>query len=173
MEHTFTSLDVVRPWRTATMVAAAVAVLELVAIVALAVLLLGRPLADQVHSAAEAKVLAPPPAAKPAPAPAPGPEAEAPTLARSSTSVLVLNGNGVAGAAAEAAQRVRASGHLVSRVGNAARSQGRTVVMFRPGHRAEADRLARDLGVGIVAPLDGLELEELLGAHVALILGSD
>jgi hypothetical protein len=44
--------------------------------------------------------------------------------------------------------------------------------MFRPGYRPEAVRLARDLKLKIVGPLDGLRPRDMMGAHVALIVGS-
>ena len=57
-------------------------------------------------------------------------------------------------------------------VGNAPRTDvSRTIVMYRDGYRPEAARLAKDLGVKIVGPLDGLRKDDLLGAHVALVLG--
>jgi hypothetical protein len=43
--------------------------------------------------------------------------------------------------------------------------------MFRKGYRPEAARLAKDLGVKIVGPLDGLKPADMLGAHVALVVG--
>jgi hypothetical protein len=43
--------------------------------------------------------------------------------------------------------------------------------MYRPGFEGEARRLARDLGIKRVAPLDGLRASELQGAHLALIVG--
>ena len=44
--------------------------------------------------------------------------------------------------------------------------------MFRPGYRPEAVRLAADLKLKIVGPLDGLRPADMLGAHVALVVGS-
>ena len=44
--------------------------------------------------------------------------------------------------------------------------------MFRRGYRAEAVRLAADLKLKIVGPLDGLRTADMFGAHVALIVGS-
>ena len=44
--------------------------------------------------------------------------------------------------------------------------------MYRPGRRAEAERLAKDVRAKVVAPLDGLRLRDLMGAHVALVLGA-
>ncbi len=43
--------------------------------------------------------------------------------------------------------------------------------MFQPGLRAEALRLARDLHVRVVSPLDGLRPRDLHGAKLALVLG--
>ena len=167
MEH---SLSQVRsPWRTATLVASAVAALELVVLIALGVALLAKPVSDHVRKAAEAQVFAP---VKPKPKPAATPVGK-PTLTRGATSVIVLNGNGRAGAAAASAEAVRRFGYTIGSVGNAPRSDfTRTLVMFRKGYRAEAVRLAADLDVKIVGPLDGLKPADMLGAHVALVVGS-
>jgi LytR cell envelope-related transcriptional attenuator len=156
------------PWRTATLVASAVAVVELVLLVVLAVALIAEPVSQHVRKAAEQKVLAP--VAKPKPIAKP--KADAPKLTRAQTSVTVLNGNGRSGAAAEAADSVRRFGYTIGTVGNAPRTDvTRTIVMYRDGYRPEAQRLAKDLGVKIVGPLDGLKRADLLGAHVALVLG--
>jgi hypothetical protein len=45
--------------------------------------------------------------------------------------------------------------------------------MYRPGRKAEALRLAKDLRAKVVGPLDGLRVRDLMGAHVAVILGAD
>ena len=64
---------------------------------------------------------------------------------------------------------VRAARSLCS---NASRSDfTRSVVMYRKGFRPEAERLARDVGVKAVGPLDGLRPKELMGAHVAYVVG--
>jgi LytR cell envelope-related transcriptional attenuator len=168
MEH---SLRLEEPWRTRAMVAAAVAVIELVVILGVAIILIGGPVSDRVSSAAEAKVLAPPkPAAKPKKRPKPAPAL--PKLERGQTSVIVLNGNGRNGAAHEQADLVRARGYLIGSVGNAPRTDfARSLVMYRPGYKPEALRLARDTGVRMVTPLDGLNQKDLLGAHLALVVG--
>ena len=167
MEH---SLPQIRsPWRTATLVASAVAVLELVLLVVLAVMLLAEPVSQHVRQAAEAKVLAP---VKPKPRTPQKPQAGKPKLTRAKTSVTVLNGNGRTGAAASSADAVRRFGYTIGTVGNAPRSDfTRTMVMFRKGYRPEALRLAKDLGVKIVGPLDGLRPRDMMGAHVALVVG--
>jgi hypothetical protein len=168
MEHSLSSPDLVRPWRTATLVAAGVAALELALLIALGVPMLGRTVSGQVRTAAKERVFAP--ASKPAKS-----ESQAATslLARADTSVVVLNGNGRTGAGAVAGDRMHALGYLVAGVGNAPRGDyPRTIVMYRPGRKAEAQRLAKDVHAGVVGPLDGLRLRDLMGAHVALILGA-
>jgi hypothetical protein len=166
VEHSLSSVH--SPWRTATLVASLVAVVELVLLVVLGVVLLAKPVSEQVRQAAEAKVLAPA-AAKPKP------RAKAPTgpkLTRAETSVIVLNGNGRAGAAAASADAIRRFGYTIGTVGNAPRSDfTRTLVMYRKGYRAEGLRLAADLNLKIVGPLDGLRPADMLGAHVALVVG--
>jgi hypothetical protein len=168
VEH---SLSEIRsPWRTATLVACAVAALELVLLVVLAVVLLADPISQQVRQAAEAKVFAP---VKAKPKPRAAAPVGKPKLSRPKTSVIVLNGNGRKGAAAASADAVRRFGYTIGTVGNAPRSDfTRTLVMFRSGYRPEAVRLAKDLNVKIVGPLDGLRPKDLLGAHVALVVGS-
>jgi LytR cell envelope-related transcriptional attenuator len=158
----------VRPWRTATLVASAVAAVELVIILVAGVVLLGKPLTEKMRDAARDRSLgvSAPPAAK-----KPKIGSSTPRLSRADTSVMVLNGNGVPGAAHEAAARVRARGYSIGEVANANRTDYmRSVVMYRPGHRGEALRLARDLRIRIVGPLDGLRVRDLLGAHVVLVV---
>lgn len=157
-----------RPWRTAALVASALAFAELVALLVIAVAFLGKPVADRIETRAQARAFAPAPKPKPA-----KPQPSAPALPRGETSVIVLNGNGRAGAASEAGARVKAFGYGIASVGNAPRSDyRRTLVMYRPGREAEARRLAKDLGGAVVAPLDGLTPAGLMGAHLALILGA-
>jgi hypothetical protein len=86
--------------------------------------------------------------------------------------VLVLNGNGIAGAAAAEASRARARGYQVAGTANAPRTYGKSVVMYRAGHRPEAKRLAADMGVTLVGPLDGLGPRQLRGAQVVVVLGT-
>lgn len=174
MEHSL-AFEEVRPWRTTALVATAVAVTELVVLVVVGVALLGEPLAAKAKDAAIERSQPQAAAAKPEPKPAavqPASVAE-PKLARGETAVLVLNGNGRSGAAAEASLRVRERGYLVGSTGNAPRSDYvRSVVMYRAGFEAEARRFARDLKIAVVGPLDGMAPRELMGAHVALILGA-
>ncbi len=168
MDHSVPQIDLVaRPWRTATLVASAVAALELVVIVAAGVAFFGKAVSHDVTRAAVHHVFAPVKAA----APAPQPGRLAPLLARADTSVIVLNGNGRAGAASLAAARVRALGYVIGGTGNAPRRVLKTAVMYRPGFDREARRLAHDLGIRVSGPLDGLRPADLMGAHLALVLG--
>jgi LytR cell envelope-related transcriptional attenuator len=149
------------PWRTIAVVAAGVATLELLALVVTATALIAKPVAQHARAAA---LKHKPPAAAKTPARA--------LLARRLVRVTVLNGNGVAGAAAETASRVRARGYKIRKVGNAPRGgYGRSVVMYRAGFRPEGLRLARDLGVALVSPLDGLRASNLAGAKLAVVVG--
>ncbi len=158
----------VRSWRTATLVASAIAALELIVILALGVALLGKPLSERMRDTAEQRSL--------------GVTTKTPTrpkigssvarLSRGETTVLVLNGNGVAGAAHDAAAQVQSRGYSIGEIGNAKRTDyTRSVVMYRPGFRGEAIRLSRDLRIRIVGPLDGMRVQDLMGAHVAVVVG--
>jgi hypothetical protein len=152
-------------WRKATIAVTVFAALELVALAGLAVALLGNPLSR--HLKAEAAAAAEPrvrtgPAALPTKT----------TLTRAQTSVIVLNGNGRAGAASAAADRLSARGYLIASTGNASERSPRTMVMYRRGYAAEGKRLARDLHLRFVTPLDGMRTSELMGAHLVLIIGT-
>jgi hypothetical protein len=99
--------------------------------------------------------------------------APAAKLARRKVGVMVLNGNGRRGAAAAAATRVRHHGYRIRAVGNAPRmTYGHSIVMYRPGFEGEGRRLARDLGIRLVGPVDGLRPAELRGALAVLIIGA-
>ena len=150
------------PWRTIALVAAGVATLELLALVVTATALLAKPVAEHARAAAKKDATMP---AKP----------ETPkraVLPRRQVTVTVLNGNGVSGAAATTASRVRARGYKIRKVGNAPRGgYGRSVVMYRADYRPEALRLARDLRIALVSPLDGLRIRSFAGAKLAVVVG--
>jgi uncharacterized iron-regulated membrane protein len=170
-------------WRTVALVIGAIAAVELVLLVVAGVALLGR---SSSHSAAAAPAKPaapakakkkpaahpPPPAAKTKHAPAKKPAPATTLPPRSKLPVLVLNGNGQTGAAGTEAAVVRARGYPVTSVGNARRTDyGPSMVMYRPGYRAAAQRFAKDIAVKIVAPLDGLKASDLGTAKLAVVVG--
>jgi hypothetical protein len=173
MDHAApTPAELVRPWRTATLVLTGIAAVELVLLLGAGAVLLGRQLAPHVAGSHATKKAA---AAKAHHArvrvPKPQPIG-VPKLSRRRTTVLVLNGNGRAGAAGAEAAVVRAKGYPISHVGNAQRNDyPRSLVMYRPGYRAEGFRLARDLRIRIVTPLDGVRSHGLGRARLAIIIG--
>jgi LytR cell envelope-related transcriptional attenuator len=167
------------PWRNAAFIAATVATVELLILLIVGIWLFGKFFSDEVSKATDPTTVATVAvqrrlestgqSAGATEQASPGVKS---VLPRSETSVLVLNGNGIGGAASEAAEGVRRHNYLIAGTGNAARTDyPRSIVMFRPGHRSEAERLARDLGLKRVSPLDGLRVRDLQGAHVALVVG--
>jgi hypothetical protein len=167
----------VRPWRTATLVTALIAIAEFVALIVLGAMLLAKPLSHAVLRQAQAAATAPAKATtkKVAKATLAVPKHLAvvkPKLARAHTGILVLNGNGRTGAASDEAVSLHNLGYPVLATGNAPRNDyATTVVMYRPGMRTEGIRLAHDLHLKVVGPLDGLHPAAMHGAKLALILG--
>jgi LytR cell envelope-related transcriptional attenuator len=168
----------IRPWRTATLVASSLAAVELVLLLVALFLLLAKPIAHAVQHHAEDSAFPPakPAAKKPTPAAhrkartAPLPK---PKLSIRSTRVLVLNGNGRTGAAGAEAGRISSAGYRVSGTGNAARTDyATTVVMYRAGYAGDAHRLATRLRIGVVGPLDGMRPAALHGAQLLVLLGA-
>jgi LytR cell envelope-related transcriptional attenuator len=158
-------LDVIRPWRRATIAVSAVATLELIALAAIAVVLLGNPLSKHLRETTAAA------AGTPGVHTTQHAPAKRAALDRGDTSVMVLNGGGQGGAAHAAAETVSARGYQLGQIGNAAGNTPRTLIMYRRGYEAEGARLGRDLHVRIVRPLDGMRPAQLLGSHLVLIMG--
>jgi LytR cell envelope-related transcriptional attenuator len=157
----------VRQWRRAAIVLTGIAAIELVLLVVIGGAFLtrdeGTASAVTKHRAAVVAKVKP---VKEAPV-------AAQALPRRKIGVLVLNGNGRTGAASVAAQRVAHRGYRVRGVANAPTTEySHSIVMYRPGFKNEGARLARDLGVNIVGPLDGMRPSQLSGAHTVLILGA-
>jgi hypothetical protein len=161
----------IRPWRTATLVASLFAAIELVLLVGAAFLLLAKPISHAMQRHAAATAFAP--AKRTAPVLPKQAPAGLPKLLRSETGVFVFNGNGRSGAASSEASKLADLRYRVPGTGNAARQDyATTVVMFRKGFQAEGARLARDLNAKIVGPLDGLKPSALHGAQLAVVLGA-
>jgi len=168
-------------WRRTALVTAAIAAVELIALVVIALAFIAKPFADEAKpataeaapaaAAAEQEATAADPKADAKPAADAKPVAE---LARGQAPVLVLNGNGVTGAAGAAAQVLRSLRYPVAGVADASRRDfPRTIVMYRPGLEGEGLRLARDMGLspGQAVPLDGIRPRDLGGAKLVVILG--
>jgi hypothetical protein len=177
VEHVYSNQDSVStPWRTAAIVAAGVAAVELFVLLVVGVIFGAKLVTDHAERVIAGPARAERTAAKggvaggerkdKATAPA------ATELPRDRTSVIVLNGNGIAGAAAVGADRIRRFHYIIAATGNAPRSDFQhSLVMYRPGFKAEAVRLGHDLHVRRAVPLDGLTRRDLQGAHLALIIG--
>ncbi len=163
----------VQPWQRATLLLALVAAFELVLLVVAGGALLAKPAASHRAAAKTPHVAAV--AAKPAPRhakPAAPVKHAAAQLPRRKVKLVVLNGNGRQGAAADAAARVEHRGYRIGLVANAPHHDyPQTIVMYRRGFEGEGLRLARDLGVRVVSPLDGVRPAQLHGAQAVLILG--
>jgi hypothetical protein len=162
----------IRSWRTAAIVAGAVAAVELLVLVIVSGALIAKPSTahksrstGRAHAAQAAhgtKTVM----SRHATAPAAH-------LQRGRVSVLVLNGNGRHGAAAATASRISRHGYRIRGVANAPRSDfTRSLVMYRRGFEGEGRRLAHDLGIRIVGPLDGLRASQLHGAHAVVVVGA-
>jgi hypothetical protein len=165
VEHAF-EFEEIRPWRTAAIVASAIAAVELVVLIVAGALLIARPFAHRVVAAPAARrPAAAAAAAKPKPArPA--------ILPRARTRVAVLNGNGETGAAATEADAVHARGYKIGVVRNAPEPvTGPSLVMYRPGFAAEGKRLAHDTGL-VATAIDGLKPSLLGRAQLVIVLGT-
>jgi hypothetical protein len=171
-----TSHELVRPWRRATFLAGGIAAIELLVIIGAGARLLAKPVSHVIQN--EALAVATPKAAQPeskslvraihrmnAPAGKARP--------RSRVKIMVLNGNGQAGAAGSEASRLSHLGYKIAGATNARRQDYATsVVMYRPGFRAEGMRLAKDLGLNVVGPLDGITASALHGGQLAVVVGA-
>jgi hypothetical protein len=165
-------------WRTRTLIASTIAALELLALIAITVVVLGKGWFqhERAASAAAARHRSAGHATtarnRPAKPTRPHVPPARPMLTRAETGVLVLNGNGQNGAAGAEAGVLRADGYHVTGVGNAKRADyAASIVMYRPGYDREAARLARELHIPIVTALDGVLASQLKGAEALLIVG--
>ena len=163
--------QLIRPWRLAAFTAAAIAAVELVVLVVVGGAMIAKASTGSSAKPAHKAAVAQTESAKSAAA-APATKVPVAGLKRSRVSVLVLNGGTHQGAAAATAARVAKRGYRIGGVANAQSSDfTRTLVMYRPGFAGEGRRLARDLGIGIVGPLDGLRASQLHGSHAVVVVG--
>jgi hypothetical protein len=156
------------PWRTATLVAGAVALAELFGLIALA----GVHLAPTVRASAATRGTGARTADSSTRSWAKAAADAHPARPRSRLSVLVLNGNGVNGAAGTEATRLEARGYHRAIPADATNENyAQSLVLFKPGYLPEARRLARDAGIRTVSPLDGRTRPQLRGSQLVVILG--
>jgi hypothetical protein len=157
------------PWRAVAVVCGALALVELVVLVAIGLVHLAPKTASKSEPARTATTAPVAHIAVPKVPAVPS----VPLRPRTHTRVLVLNGNGVNGAAAMQASSLRIEGYGVAGATDAPRhNYARSMVMFIPGWHKEARRLARDVHVRMVAPVDGLRRAQLRGAKLILLLGN-
>jgi hypothetical protein len=175
VDHPLSAPDtLVRPWRTAAYAAGAIAVVELLLLLVIGGGKLAGYVTDRVQLAARESMVVTPAQVASAPRKAKAKAKASAAVAerpRTKTAVMVLNGNGRTGAAAAAASRVQSRGYRIGEVTNAPRLVPKSIVMYRPGFAGEGRRLAKDLGVKLVTPLDGMRASQLRGAHVVFVLG--
>ncbi len=170
-----TPAELVRPWRRATFVAGAIAGIELIALLGAGAMLLAKPLSHEINKAAVASIESTPvaqtkqlqTAIKKMNAPA------GKTHPRAHVKIMVLNGNGLNGAAGTAATRIHHLGYKIAGTANAKhQNYATTVVMYKPGFRADGMKLAKAIGVKVVGPLDGIPTSSLHGGEIAVIVGA-
>jgi hypothetical protein len=91
---------------------------------------------------------------------------------RSHIRVLVLNGNGTDGAAGGVSSRLLAEGYRSARATNAqVATYALSVILYRPGWEAAAERLAKDAHIRAIAPLDGTLPAADSGYQLVAIVG--
>jgi hypothetical protein len=87
--------------------------------------------------------------------------------------VAVLNGTSVPGLAAKVGDDVRVNGFQLGAVTNSSDQFDQTVVMYEPGQQRAAKKVANDLGVKPVQPIDRQTEQSSGGADVVVIAGAD
>lgn len=94
-------------------------------------------------------------------------------LQPSEVEVTVLNGTAVPGLAASYGDKVEGKGFKLGAVTNSSSSYASSVVMFKRGHKPEAQKVAKQLGISKLQ-LMSAEIEGVsAGANVAVIVGED
>jgi hypothetical protein len=87
--------------------------------------------------------------------------------------VAVLNATSVPGLAAKVGDDVRVNGFKLGTVSNSRRQFDQTVVMYEPHEKRAAEKVAHDLGVQPVQPIDQQAEQASGGADVVVIAGAD
>jgi hypothetical protein len=87
--------------------------------------------------------------------------------------VTVLNGTAVPNLAADYGHRVEAKGFELGALGNTTQPVEQSVVMYKPGHKPEAKRVARQLRISHLAAMNSEVKSASAGAKVAVVIGED
>ncbi|HET9186229.1 MAG TPA: LytR C-terminal domain-containing protein [Solirubrobacterales bacterium] len=87
--------------------------------------------------------------------------------------VTVLNGTAVPGLASTFGEKIEGKGFTLGAVTNSSASFADSVVMFKRGHKAEARRVAAQLQIAELRPMNGEVASVSAGADVAVIVGED
>jgi hypothetical protein len=87
--------------------------------------------------------------------------------------VTVLNGTSVAGLAATYGDKVEGKGFGLGAVSNTDQPFAASVVMFERGHKPEAAKVARQLGISKLQLMSSEVKTAAAGANVAVVVGED
>jgi hypothetical protein len=103
------------------------------------------------------------------------PDDPPPIQDRAAYTVAVLNASGVTGAAGDrVAPKVETAGYRVGEIGDANDQQLTTsVVMWPEGKQAVAQNVAKDLGIALAPPLDGVAADAIGEADAVVVVGKD
>jgi hypothetical protein len=91
----------------------------------------------------------------------------------SEVEVTVLNGTSVVGLAAVFGDKVEGKGFELGAVTNSSASFEESVVMYRRGHKTEASKVAKQLGISKLQPMSGEIESASAGADVTVVVGED
>ncbi len=102
-----------------------------------------------------------------------GPGSKPGAIVPGDVEVAVLNGTSVPGLAGKVGDDVRVNGFKLGTISNSRTRFDQTVVMYEPHERPAARRVAHDLGVKPVQPIDRQTERASGGADVVVIAGAD
>ena len=91
----------------------------------------------------------------------------------SSVQVAVLNGTDVEGLAGRFGDQIDERGYSLGAITNSPTTFEQSVVMFRPGFKPEAERVARELNINEVRAMGDAIADASASAKVAVIVGED
>ena len=90
-----------------------------------------------------------------------------------SIQVAVLNGTDVEGLAGSFGDRIDERGYSLGAITNSPTTFEKSVVMFRPGFKPEATKVARELNINEVRAMGNAIAEVSASAKIAVIIGED